>query len=163
MTHRRLACAGAAVGLALAACGSSGSSAGTASLRAFRSSFATGQRELRAFSVALDSAITRGGIRSEAQRATPQRATLLGALAARAEREASALEGLNPPTQYNTRLRVLGSALDAVAGDLSNISTAVTDHNASATESATRALRTDAANVRSADATVSKSLGLPAG
>jgi ABC-type glycerol-3-phosphate transport system substrate-binding protein len=157
MTNRRLACAAAAVGLALAGCGSS-SSDGTSSLRAFRSSFAAAKRQLDSISVDLHSAITHAGRKTDAQLAPT-----LSALASRAEKEASALEQLYPPTRYNTRLRALGSALDAVGVNLSNLSAAAAEHNRPAAESATKALRADAATLKLADATVSKSLGLPAG
>jgi hypothetical protein len=158
MTNRSLACAAATVGFALGGCGSTSTSAGTSSLHVFRLSFAAAQHQLHSISVDLGFTVTHAGINADVQRATQ-----LSALAFRAEREASALEELDPPTQYNTRLRALGSTLDAVAADLMNISTAATEHNAPATESATHALRVDAANVKSADATESKSLGLPAG
>jgi hypothetical protein len=60
-------------------------------------------------------------------------------------------------------LRALGSTLDAVAADLSSISTAATEHNARATASATHALLAEGADVKSADAIVSNSVGLPVG
>jgi uncharacterized protein YukE len=158
MTTRSLACAAAAVGLALAGCGSSGSGTGTSSLSAFRSSFAVAKRQLDALGVDLDSAVTHAGQKTDAELASQ-----VSTLASRAEREASALESLNPPTRYNTALRALASALDTVGGDLSSIATAAAGHNAPAARSATKALLADAADVKLADARVSKALGLSAG
>jgi hypothetical protein len=157
MSMPNVACAAVALGLALGGCAATSTGSGTSTLHEFKVSFEAAQHQLDSIGVAVDFTLGHAGIK-----AVRRRATQLHALAGRAKLEASALDGLKPPTQYNTRLRVLGSTLIAVADDLVNISMAATEHNAPATEAAGDALQVDAANVRSADATESVALGLPA-
>jgi hypothetical protein len=157
MINRRLACA-AALSLALVGCDSAGPSPGTSSLRVFRSHFSAAEVQLHLISADLESAITHAETATDAQ-VTPA----FSALASRVEHESGALEQLNPPARYNTRLRALASALDAVASDLGEISAAAAAHDARGARSATKALRQDAGNVKSAEITVSESPGVRGG
>lgn len=80
------------------------------------------------------------------------------ALAGRAERLAASVEGLDHPPRLNTRLRDLGSALNAVAVGLGHLSTAAGEHHRTAVRVALATLRADAQAVRQADAALADAL-----
>ncbi len=159
MSDRRILCAVVAAGLALAGCGAGGGSgSGTSSRSAFRSSYAAARPGLRSLNLSLEAALSLPAGAIDARIANR-----LTTLAAAADREAGALEALNPPPLYNTRLRDVGSALVTAALDLGHITTAAQAHDSAALATATRALRADLGIVRSTEATVARSLGLAAG
>jgi hypothetical protein len=138
--------------MVLTGCGG-GSSAG-----AFRGSYAAAEPGLRSIEAGLEAAAAsaRGPVDRQA-------ANRLQTLAARASQEGITLVDLNHPSRYNTRLRALGSTLEATARDLGNITAAASAHRLAAKAAATRALGVDAADVSSAGALMAGSLGLSAG
>lgn len=152
MSRYRPACALVALGVILGGCGASGSSS------AFRSSYAAAEPGLRSIEVALEGAVTSARESFDAQLTSRWQA-----LAARAAQEGTALVGLDHPPRYNTRLRALGSTLEAAARDLGGMTAAAASHSPAATAAATRALQTDAAQVSAVEATLAGSLGLPGG
>jgi hypothetical protein len=143
----------AAAALATAGCGT-GAQTGAGSLR---SSF-TGQRaRVNLIVTDLGTTLTRAGPRPDALLSNE-----FSALGSRAGQEAAAIEELGHPPAYNTRLRDLRSALVAVANGLGHLSTAATEHQLGAARAQMRALRADAAQVRGAEATLARDLGLSA-
>jgi hypothetical protein len=148
-------CAMAAVCLGLAACGGSSSSSSTASLSAFKSKFAADQTQFRQFGTELGNDIVSAG--SKTDDALAAEFTKLSTLA---KTQAATLSKLNPPAKFKPALDSLAASFNAIATDLTNISAAATKHDASAAETATKKLVTDARGVSSADATLSKPLGL---
>ncbi|MFZ0041061.1 MAG: hypothetical protein WAK93_07130 [Solirubrobacteraceae bacterium] len=152
----KLICAAVALCLALAACGgSSSSSSSTASLSAFKSKFATDQTQFRQFGTQLGSSIAAAGSKTDATLASE-----FAKLSSTAKSQATALSNLNPPAKYKPTVDRLASAFNAIAADLSSISSAASKHDASAAETATKKLVGDAATVKSADTALSKPLGL---
>jgi hypothetical protein len=139
--------------LALAGCGgSSGPSPST-----FKSGYSADKSQFRKLGSDLGSAIT-----GAAKKTDDQLATELGALGTRAKQQAAQLSKLKPPSKFKTELSSLVSGLNAVAADLTNISTAAAKHDATTAESATKTLVGDAAKVKTADTSLTKALGLPA-
>jgi hypothetical protein len=143
----------ATAALAVAGCGA-GAQTSAGSLR---TSF-TGQRaRVDSIVTNLGTTLTRAGPRPDALLSNE-----FSALGTQAGREAAAIEELSHPPAYNTRLRDLGSALVAVANGLGHLSTAATEHQPAAARAQMRALRGDAAQVRGAEATLARDLGLSA-
>jgi hypothetical protein len=152
----RLVCAVAMMAtLVVTGCGS-GTSSSSASQVEFKAGFATTQREFRKLGTALAKDITRAASKTDAQLAKE-----FGTLAKRARRQADQLAALKPPAKYAKRITSLVAGFRATEADLSQIATAATNHDASSAESATRALLTDAAKIKTADTSLSKDLGLP--
>jgi hypothetical protein len=153
----RLVCAaGLVVGLALAGCGSGKSSSTTTSQVAFKAGFATSQKEFRKLGTDLAKDITGAGARTDAELAKE-----FNRLATRASQQADQLAALHAPAKYATRVSSLVAGFHGMKADLSKISTAATNHDASSAEAATRQLLTDAAKIKTADVSLSKDLGLP--
>jgi hypothetical protein len=156
VTPGRLVCAVAvAASVAVAGCGSSKSSS-SASKVDFKTGFATSQTEFRELGTDIAKDITGAGSKTDAQLAKE-----FDGLATRAGQQASQLAALDAPATYGKRVTRLVAGFHAIKGDLSKISTAATDHDASGAEGATRALLTDAATIKTADTSLSKDLGLP--
>jgi hypothetical protein len=143
--------------IALAGCGSSASSSSAPSLSAFKSGFAADKAQFRKLGLDLQHAITGASSKTDAQLAAE-----IGALSTRAREQASQLSQLKPPAKFQGTLRELAAAFNAVAGDLNQISSAATKHNAQAARAATVTLLRDAAKVKATDKTLTASLGLPA-
>ncbi len=139
--------------LALAGCGSAGSSPS-----AFRSSFLEQRTELR--KLGADLATT---IRQAAGKTDAQLAAQLVNLSARSAQQASRLAKLNPPSRYQGTLGELVSSFRAVGGDLHQIATAATRHDASAAKAELGSLLQDAKRVKAGDTTLSRALKLPGG
>lgn len=146
----------AAVLLAATVAGCGGSSG--PSLSAFKSGFAAQKRSFHSLGLDLQQAIATAQNKTDAQLASE-----IGALATRARQQAGALGRLNPPSQYRTNLRRLQAGFTAVAGDLQQIATAATKHDATTARSATLALIQDAGKVKAGDTAISAGLRLPAG
>lgn len=150
----RLACAAAGLMLVLGGCASS-SAAPSNSVSGFRSSLAAATPQLRALRDDLDSELlsARGLTSSQlAQRSYT--------LATAAQHNLNTVSSLLAPTRYNTRLRALRSSLGALVYDLSDVSTAAGNRNASALAEALKTVRTDAVSMSGIDATLSRALGL---
>ena len=153
----RLVCAAAmVVGLTVAGCGSSKSSSTSTSEVAFKAGFASSQKEFRRLGTDLAKDITGAGARTDAELAKE-----FDRLATRAGRQANQLAALPAPAKYAKRMTSLAAGFHGLKADLSKISTAATNHDASSAEAATRALLTDAAKIKTADVSLSKDLGLP--
>jgi hypothetical protein len=144
----------ATVALALTGCGGGGS--GDVSRAAFKSGFATSQKQFRQLGTTLASDITGAGAKTDAALATQ-----FTALAARARRQAAQLATLKAPAQYDSRLKRLVAGFRSLTTDLTQISTAATKHDAKTAEAATKTLFAHATTIKSADAALSKALGLP--
>jgi hypothetical protein len=155
--NRRLACAVAlAAGIATAGCGSSGKSSTTSQV-SFKSGFATTQREFRQLGTEIAKDINGAANKTDAELANE-----FTALAKRTDQQATQVDALGAPAQYEKPVARMSAGLHALKGDLSKISTAASHHDASSAEAATRALLGDAATVKTADVALSKALGLPA-
>lgn len=152
----RLLCALAmTTAIAVAGCGSSKSSSSSSQVD-FKAGFATSQKQFRKLGTDIAKDITGAGAKTDAELAKEFRA-----LAARAEQQAGELTALEVPAKYTKRVASLVAGFHGIKADLSKISTAATDHDASSAEAATRALLTDAAKIKAADVSLSKDLGLP--
>jgi hypothetical protein len=152
----RIVCALAmAACIFVAGCGS-GKSSSSISRVDFKTGFATSRKEFGEFVTEIAKDITGAGSRTDAQLAKE-----FGGLAARADQQASRLAALTAPSKYAKRMTSLLAGFHALEGDLSTISTAATKHNAQSAETATRALLSDAAKIKTADTSLSKDLGLP--
>jgi hypothetical protein len=145
-----------AAAMAAAGCGSSHSSSTTSQVT-FKSGFATTQRDFRQLGTQIAKDITGAGKKTDAALAVE-----FTKLANRAEQQATQLSGLHVPARYKKQVASMISGFHAVKADLSNISTAATNHNASNAEAATRELLHDAATIKAADEALSRALGLPA-
>ncbi|MGZ4167458.1 MAG: hypothetical protein ACXVRW_00865 [Solirubrobacteraceae bacterium] len=157
MINRRSVCAMALVaGIAAAGCGSSGKSSTTSQV-SFKNGFATSQRDFRQLGTDIAKDITGAGNKTDAAIAGE-----FAKLAKRADQQAAQLDALHVPARYKTQVAKLFTGFHAVENDLSNISTAAAHHNASNAEAATRELLRDAAAIKTADVSLSKSLGLQA-
>jgi hypothetical protein len=156
ISGRFLCAAVMAVSLAAAGCGSSKSSSSTSSHVDFKTGFAAGQKEFRKLGTDIAQDITGAGNKTDAELATE-----FGALATRADQQASQLGALQAPAKYTQRMTSLVSGFHLIKTDLAKIATAAKTHNASGAEKATRALLTDAAEIKAADTSLSKDLGLP--
>jgi hypothetical protein len=151
----RLVCALAvAASLAVTGCGS-GKSSSSISRVDFKTGFAASHKEFGVLVTEIAKDLTGAGSRTDAQLAKE-----FGGLATRANQEAGQLGDLTPPSKYSKRMSTLVAGFQALKADLSTISTAATKHNASSAETATRALLTDAAKIKTADTSLSKDLGL---
>lgn len=151
----RLVCALAvAVSLAVTGCGS-GKSSSSISQVDFKTGFAANHKAFGVLATEIAKDLTRAASRTDAQLATE-----FGGLATRADQEASQLAHLTAPSKYAKRMGALVTGFHALKTDLSTISTAATKHNAQSAETATRALLTDAAKIKTADTSLSKDLGL---
>jgi hypothetical protein len=153
--NAKLACALALAGIAAAGCGSSGKSSTTSQV-SFKAGFATSQREFRQLGTDIGKDITGAGKKTDAALADE-----FAALAKRADQQATRLAALHPTAKLQKQVDRMVSGFHGVKNDLSNISTAAKNHNASNAEAATRELLSDAATVKTADIALSKALGLP--
>jgi hypothetical protein len=153
---RRLVCALAMMAsIAVGGCGSGKSSSSISGVD-FKTGFATSQKDFRELVTKMVKDLTAAGSQTDAQLAKE-----FSGLAARADQEASQLTDLTAPSKYAKRMTSLVAGFHAMKTDLSKISTAATQHDAATAESATRALLTDAAKIKTADTSLSKQLGLP--
>ena len=141
--------------VAMAGCGSGKSSTSTSQV-AFKTGFAGSQKDFRKLGTDIAKDITGAGARTDAQLSRE-----FTALAARAKQQASQLSDLKVPAKYSQRVASLVAGFRGLEADLSKISTAATNHDASSAEAATRALLTHAAKIKTADVSLSKALGLP--
>jgi hypothetical protein len=156
--NRRLLCAMAMTASVTAAgCGGSGGKASTASHVDFKTGFAASQQDFRRLGTDIAKDITGANAKSDAQLGKE-----FSALSTRAGQQATQLAALRPPARYKSRMTSLVSGFHSLRGDLSKISTAATDHDASTAETATRSMLADAAKIKTADTALSKALGLPA-
>ena len=137
---------------ALAGCGG----ANKPSLAAFKSGFAANKQSFHSLGLDLQQAIATAQSKTDSQLATE-----IGALATRAKAQATALSKLNPPSRFRADLHTLESGFNAVAGDLRQIATAATKHDATTARSATEALIQDASKVKTGDTAISAGLHLP--
>ncbi|HXD63315.1 MAG TPA: hypothetical protein VNV17_01800 [Solirubrobacteraceae bacterium] len=155
MISGRLVCALAvAASLAVAGCGS-GKSSSSISQVDFKTGFAANHKAFGVLVTEIAKDLTGAASRTDAQLAAE-----FGGLATRADQEASQLADLTAPSKYSKRMGTLVTGFHALKADLSTISTAATKHNAQSAETATRALLTDAAKIKTADTSLSKDLGL---
>ena len=151
----RLVCAlVVAASLAVTGCGSDKSSSSISQVD-FKTGFAANHKAFGVLVTAIAKDLTGAGSRTDAQLAKE-----FGGLATRADQEANQLGGLTAPSKYSERMSTLVTGFHALKADLSTISTAATKHNAQSAETATRALLTDAAKIKTADTSLSKDLGL---
>jgi hypothetical protein len=137
---------------ALAGCGG----ANKPSLAAFKSGFAANKQSFYSLGLDLQQAIATAQSKTDSQLAAE-----IGTLATRAKAQATALGRLNPPSRFQADLRALESGFNAVAGDLRQIATAATKHDATAARSATEALIQDASKVKTGDTAISAGLNRP--
>lgn len=141
--------------VAVAGCGS-GKSSSSSSQVDFQTGFGASQTAFRTLGTDIAKDITGAGSRTDAQLAKEFKG-----LATRADQQASRLAALKVPAKYSKRVTSLVAGFRAIKTDLSKISTAATNHDASNAEAATRSLLTDAAKIKTADTSLSKDLGLP--
>jgi hypothetical protein len=141
-----------AIALTLAGCGG-GSGPSRA---AFKRDFAASQKQFRQLGTTIVSEIRGAGAKTDATLASD-----FHALAAQARRQASALLTLKSPAQYKRNVATMVTGFHALGGDLSKIAGAATKHDPTTARAATNAMLADAAKIKSADSSVSKSLGLP--
>jgi hypothetical protein len=152
----RLVCALAvAACVAVAGCGSGQSSSSTSRVD-FKTGFAASHKAFAVLVAEVAKDITGAGSKSDAQLAKEFRG-----LATRADQQASQLAALTAPSKYAKRMTTMVASFHALKSDLSTISSAATKDSAQGAETATRALLTDAAKIKTADTSVSKDLGLP--
>ena len=128
---------------------------GGPSLAAFKTAFKADKARFHQFSLDLQQAIGTAGSKSNAQLASE-----LGALSARADKQASQLASLNPPAKYKGELDKLVAGFRGIATDLKQISGAAVKRDAQQAGTATRQLVVDATKVRAADDGLSALLGL---
>jgi hypothetical protein len=140
---------------AIAGCGSGKSSSSTSHVD-FKTGFATSQKEFRKLGTDIAKDIKGAGAKTDAELAKE-----FSALAKRADQQATQLAALNAPATYTKRVTSLVAGFHAIKTDLSKISSAATEHDASSAETATRSLLVDAAKIKTADTSLSKALGLP--
>ncbi len=145
----------AVASIAVAGCGSSKPSSSTRQVE-FKTGFVTSQKDFRKLGIDIAKDIRGAGSKTDAELAKE-----FGGLATRAGQQASELAALKAPAKYAKRVANLVAGFHGIKADLSKISTAATDHDASGAERATRALLTDAATIKTADTSLSKALGLP--
>jgi hypothetical protein len=155
MTARRRTGLTAAAGLALVACGGTAPSNNPAPLRA---AFSAQRARVNGIVTELGTTLTRAGPRPDALLSDE-----FSALGARAEQEASVIDGLGHPPRYNTRLRDLDHALVAIANGLGDLSRAATEQQTAAARTEISALRRDGAQVRGTESTLARALALSSG
>jgi hypothetical protein len=143
-----------AASLAVAGCGSGKSSSATSRVD-FKTGFTTSHSQFVALATDIAKDIKDAASKSDAQLAKEFRA-----LATRADREASRLTGLTAPTKYSKQVTSLVAGFRSVKTDLSKIATAATKNDAAGAQVAARGLLTDAAKVKTTDASLSKDLGI---
>lgn len=140
--------------IAVGGCGS-GKSSSTSRVD-FKTGFATSQQEFRKLGSDIAKDIRGAGSKTDVELANE-----FDGLATRANQQATRLTALRAPARYLERITNLVAGFHALKTDLSGISTAATQHDASSAETATRSLLTDAAKIKTADSSLSKALGLP--
>jgi hypothetical protein len=151
----RLVCALAlAASVAVAGCGSGKSSSSTSRVD-FKTGFAASHKEFGVLVTEIAKDITGAGSKTDAQLAKE-----FGGLATRADQQASQMAALTAPSKYAKRMTSMVAGFHALKVDLSTISSAATKGSAQGAETATRALLTDAAKIKTADTSLSKDLGL---
>jgi hypothetical protein len=138
----------------VAGCGS-GKSSSSISQVDFKRGFATSHREFGQLVTQVAKDIPSAGTKTDAQLAKEFKG-----LAKRAGQQASQLTALTAPSKYEKQMTTMIAGFRALKGDLSTISAAATKHSAQGAESATRALLTDAAKIKTADTSLAKALGL---
>ncbi len=143
-----------AASILVAGCGS-GKSSSSISRVDFKTGFATSHREFSELVTEIAKDITGAGSKTDAQLAKE-----FHALATRADQQASQLAALTVPSTYAKQMTTMVAGFHALKGDLSTISGAATKDSAQGAETATRALLTDAAKIKTADTSLSKDLGL---
>ena len=140
--------------LAVAGCGSGKSSSSTSRVD-FKTGFASSHKDLGVLAAAIANDIKGAGSKSDKQLAKE-----FGALATRADQEATRLSGLTVPAKYSKRVTTLVAGFHSVNADLTKIATAATKHDAASAQTAARAVLIDAAKVKTTDTSLSKDLGL---
>jgi hypothetical protein len=155
--NRRVLCAVAMTASVTAAgCGGSSGKASTASHVDFKTGFVASQQDFRTLGTEIAKDITGAGTKSDAQLGKE-----FSALSTRAGQQATQLAALRPTAKYKSQMTTLVGGFHSLRGDLSKISTAATDHDAPAAQTATRSMLADAAKIKTADTVLSKALGLP--
>ena len=142
--------------VAVTGCGSGTSSSLTSPVD-FKPGFAASQKDFRTLGADIAKDITAAGSKTDTQLAKE-----FTGLSTRAGQQATQLAALKPPVKYRKRMTNLIAGFHGLKTDLSRISTAATQHDASGAETATRSLLVDAAKIKTADTSLSKDLGLPA-
>lgn len=142
--------------VAVTGCGSGKSSSSTSQVD-FKTGFAASQKDFRTLGTDIAKDITAAGSKTDTQLAKE-----FTGLSTRAGQQATQLAALKPPVKYTKRVTSLIAGFQGLTTDLSRISTAATQHDASGAETATRSLLVDAAKIKTADTSLSKDLGLPA-
>jgi hypothetical protein len=150
---KRVLLAGIVIAIALAGCGGSSGP----SLSTFKSGYAAQKTSFDALGRDLQQAITNASGKSDASLATQ-----FSSLASRARQEATSLSKLKPTSKYKADLQGVINGFDAVSSDLSDISSAATQHDATQAKNATEKLIEDAAKVKSSDTAITSGLHLPA-
>jgi hypothetical protein len=150
--NRTLASGIVLLAIALAGCGGSSGP----SLSSFKSGFAKDKTDFKKLGADLQTALTKAGSKTDVQLATE-----LGTLSKRAKQQAAQLSKLNPPAKFKTDLHTLVTSLNSVGGDLSQIATAATKHDAKAARALTTTLVQNASKVQSSETALTKGLGLP--
>jgi hypothetical protein len=146
----------AVAAVALAGCGGSSSNSSANSLSAFKSGFQSQKASFSKLGTDLQQAIATAPKSSNT--------TIAGefsSLATRTTAAATALRTLKPPAKYSAEVSSLASGFDAVAADLSAVSTAATNNDGSAAKTASTKLVTDSTTVHAADLALTHQLGLP--
>ena len=154
MSKGPLGITAAIAAVALAGCGSSGSSSGP-SLGAFKSGFQAQKASFTSIGADLQTAITSAGSDSASKIATE-----FTALASRTTAAAAALRSLKPPAKYQADVGTLAGGFDSVAADMTAVSDAAQKNDATAAKNAAAKLLTDSNTVHTADLKISRELGL---
>ena len=149
MAGRRVLGAGLIVGVALSACGSSGSSTSD-----FKKKFQAEKRQFQQLGRDIQSA-------GRNSKNDAQLAGAFASLASRTNQQATRLRNLNPPSKYKSQTNQLATDFDTVAADLTSISNAASQNNGNAARAGVSKLQQDAASLKSVDQSLSSSLGLP--
>jgi hypothetical protein len=142
---------------ALAGCGGSSSNSSSGpSLSAFKSGFQAQKASFTALGNDLTTTIT------SASSTTPSKiASEFNALASRTTHASAALRTLKPPAKYQPDVNRLAAGFDSIAADMTAVSTAAQNNDATAARTAAAKLVTDSATVHNADLKLSRELGLP--
>ena len=139
----------------IAGCGGRSSTASSASLSNFKSTFISDREQFRQLGRELGHAIVTARLHSNAQLATE-----FNAFAERANQQATRVANLNPPAKFQATVNQLRTDFKAVAADLKRIAAAARQGDAQAARAATRKLLHDASHVKAADIAVSDALNI---
>ncbi len=151
MKRRLLMSLCAAGASAVIGCGSS-----EPSLSSFKSGFQTNKTQFAQLGRDMQSTLLGAKGKSGAQIQSE-----FMALAARISQQADQLQRLKAPSKYKAQLAALVGGFRAVGADLKTIAVEAAGTSTTALRAATMKLLQDAAQVRSADRTLTSSLGLP--